>query len=77
MILWDTDEDLESRSGNPWNDGSSFPTEGISDRHGQGTTVGRVDGSVVWLLRSAFDDLAFNDPKRNKLWCNPGDKQGR
>ncbi len=77
VILWDTDEDLEGRSGAPWNDGSSFPTEGISDRHGQGTTVGRVDGSVVWILRSDFDRLAFDEPKRNALWCNPGNKQGR
>jgi prepilin-type N-terminal cleavage/methylation domain-containing protein len=77
IILWDTDEDLEQRSGAPWNDGSSFPTEGISDRHGNGTTVGRVDGSVVWLLRQDFDNMAFNDDQRNPLWCNPADRRGR
>lgn len=76
VILWDTDEDLDQRSSAPWNDGSSYPTEGISDRHGQGTTVGRVDGSVVWILRSDFDHLAFDEPRRNALWCNPGDRSG-
>jgi prepilin-type N-terminal cleavage/methylation domain-containing protein len=77
VILWDTDEALEGRSSAPWNDGSSFPTEGISDRHGMGTTVGRVDGSVVWIDRGEFDRLAFEDDRRNPLWCNPGTRNGR
>ncbi len=74
IIFWETQERIPG--GNPWNDGSSFPTEGLSARHNKGATVARADGSTVWLARQDYDHL-LNNPRRNALWCNPGTRNGR
>lgn len=74
IILWETQERIPG--GNPWNDGSSFPSEGLSERHNKGATTARIDGGVLWLPRQDYDRL-LNDPRKNALWCNPGSRTGR
>lgn len=82
--FWETDEFLSG-----WNDGSSFPDEGLSKRHGQsrrdtagpnsrydnsGATVARFDGSCAWTSRILYDEELLKRP--GKLWCFPGAKKG-
>ncbi|HLO40976.1 MAG TPA: type II secretion system protein [Phycisphaerales bacterium] len=83
--FWETDE---WQSG--WNDGSSYPDEGLSKRHGQsrrdnpsgpnsrydnsGATIARFDGSCAWTSRVLYDEELTKRP--GKLWCNPGEPKG-
>jgi prepilin-type processing-associated H-X9-DG protein len=58
-----------------WNDGSSYPDQGMPDRHGRGGSVGLVDGHVEWWLAKDFEqqarkkDGSANRPSR--VWCSP------
>jgi len=60
--------------GDSWNDGSSFPSEGVSVRHGEGATVSRVDGSAVWYKLDFWEDQVRTRP--STLWCSPDSKNG-
>ncbi|GMV24087.1 MAG: hypothetical protein AMXMBFR58_01180 [Phycisphaerae bacterium] len=74
--FWETDE---QKTG--WNDGSSFPDEGLCKRHGQsnynaqgrydnsGATIARFDGSCLWVSRILYDQELKLRPGR--LWCSP------
>ena len=72
IIFWQAAEN------NPadWNDGSSWPTEGITTVHNNGTTVGIVDGSVQYIKTAAFANLAAATTVPNQVWCNPGSTTG-
>ena len=67
VIFWETQ--YES-----WNDASSFPTEGLTERHGLGATVGLVDGGCVWFARSDWQEELERTP--GMLWCFPGTRSG-
>jgi len=70
--FWETDET------NPgfFNDGASYPTEGVSARHLKGAIQAAFDGSVSYIrLEKWYEDVA--DPNRNRLWCYPGSVNGR
>ncbi len=67
VIFWETE--IEA-----WNDASSFPTEGITRRHGSGATVGLVDGGCVWFPRSDWETELERRP--GMLWCSPGSRTG-
>lgn len=67
VIFWETEFET-------WNDGSSFPTEGITRRHGNGATVGLVDGGCVWFPRGDWDSELLRRP--GMLWCSPGSRTG-
>jgi prepilin-type N-terminal cleavage/methylation domain-containing protein len=71
IIFWQALE-----TGADWNDGSSFPTEGITKLHSLGTTVGVVDGHVEFLKTVKFY-TEVNIPTKNRLFCNPGTPNGR
>jgi len=71
IIFWQALE-----TGADWNDGSSYPTEGITKLHSQGTTVGVVDGHVEFLKTVKFY-TEINLPAKNRLFCNPGTANGR
>lgn len=75
VIFWETDE-RTGRTGSQWNDGASRPDEGITDRHGKGLTVGRIDGSTVWVTQTQWDEWV-NDRAANPAWSNPGTRDGR
>ena len=72
IILWQA---LETNPAD-WNDGSSFPDEGITKLHSVGTSVGGVDGHVEYLKTVKFyqEEAILT---KNRLWCNPGSVNGR
>ena len=66
ILQWETDQS------NPFyfNDCVNKPTEGISNRHGNGATVGLFTGSTESMKVAVFNSIAAN-PNFNRLWCNP------
>ena len=68
VIFWETQNE-------GWNDGSSFPTEGQTDRHGDGSTLVRVDGSCHWTTHSEWEEQLNQEP--GPLWCAPDTDDGR
>ncbi len=73
IIFWEADED--DSSGARWNDGSSYPDEGLTARHGRGATLAVVDGSIVWM---SHEDYARELERRpGRLWCVPDSEDGR
>jgi hypothetical protein len=72
VVLWETDE-LEPRY---FNDGASFPTEGVSARHLRGAVNGAFDGSVGYIKFDAWYAQAAQTNK-NQLWCYPDSPNGR
>ena len=75
VVLWEADEDGVNDAN--WNDGASFPFEGVGRNHagGRGSTVGLVDGAAYWLTRIEFDSEINRFP--GKLWCAPDRQDGR
>ena len=71
VLIWEAHEDW----GSYWNDGSSTPNQGLTDRHGDGATVGMMDGHTDWISLDDYDAELARRPGR--LWCNPGAKDGR
>lgn len=71
-----------------FNDVSSYPTEGISQRHaggraknsttdvGGGATMGLMGGSVEFIKYKKYYQEA-NRPGKSRLWCVPDTKDGR
>lgn len=72
IAFWETDEKYPDY----FNDGSSYPWEGVSARHDLGAIHAAFGGQVefikleLWYLEEA-------KPTRNRLWCYPGSKDGR
>jgi len=67
IIYWETE-------GQDWNDGSSYPTEGINERHGKGATISCLDGHTEWINRHIYRQELARRPGR--LWCVPDSKRG-
>ncbi len=67
ILFWETE-------GDGWNDGSSFPYEGLNPRHGKGATVACADGHTEWMTRIAYDVEMNKQPSR--LWCVPDSPTG-
>jgi prepilin-type N-terminal cleavage/methylation domain-containing protein len=67
IMIWETD-------GDGWNDGSSYPTEGLNLRHGKGAAIVCVDTHVEWITRQKYDAELAVGPSR--LWCVPGNRTG-
>jgi prepilin-type N-terminal cleavage/methylation domain-containing protein len=72
ILLWEADE----RYNNFFNDGGSYPDEGISERHGNGGTVGLFGGSVEYIKYKKYYDIEA-DKAKNRLWCAPDTEDGR
>lgn len=72
ILLWETDEKTPFY----YNDGSSFPSEGVSQRHAVGAVMGLFGGSVEYVRYKAFYDEVANKLK-NRLWCSPRTVDGR
>lgn len=66
VVFWEVYE-FEPFDGN---DGSSYPSEGVSYRHGDGTCVAFIDGHTEYWTRRQFNDEARQSPGR--LWFMPG-----
>ena len=70
--FWETDE----RTPSYFNDGANYPGEGVSARHFEGAIQGTFGGAVSYIKLSDWNGFV-DDPKRNRLWCNPGSADGR
>jgi|ERR1043166_152027 prepilin-type N-terminal cleavage/methylation domain-containing protein len=87
-ITWETDEKTPFY----FNDASSYPNEGVSQRHGTrgdapttvngvkvasgGAVMGLFGGSVQWIAYTKFYQEAAN-PAKNFLWNSPRTPDGR
>lgn len=70
-ILFEADE----RDPFNFNDGSSWPSEGITLRHLNGATISFIDGSSGYVRQVDWQhDL--DDPNKNRLWCFPNTPDG-
>jgi prepilin-type N-terminal cleavage/methylation domain-containing protein len=58
-----------------FNDGASWPSEGITTRHSQGGTMGHMDGSATYIKSSAWQVQVLS-PGKNDLWCYPDFQDG-
>lgn len=84
VLMWETDEKTPFF----FNDASSFPDEGISERHGKGATIGLFDGSTEGIRVSRYYTMELAGPRGargrtipanllpNRMWCNPGHPLG-
>lgn len=68
MLLWETDEQYPDAY---FNDGASNPSEGLTQRHVIGAIMGLFDGHTEYLKYNKWYQMVI-DPKRNDLWCWPG-----
>jgi prepilin-type N-terminal cleavage/methylation domain-containing protein len=66
ILFWEADE----RFPDYFNDGASYPSEGISERHGNGGTVGLFSGSVEYMPYKKYYAIQ-SLPRRDRLWCDP------
>jgi len=71
MLLWEPDELIP----NYFDDASSTPDEGFSQRHAIGAILGLFGGSVEYVKYKRYFQLVA-DPGRNSLWCYPGTPDG-
>lgn len=67
IVIWETE-------GDGWNDGSSYPSEGLNLRHGKGAVIVCFDGHVEWMNRPQYEVELARGPSR--LWCVPGSPTG-
>lgn len=83
VILWESGETRLMNNGPPFNDGSSYPGEWLSERHGgrgrkagniaQGTglaSTGFADGHIEMIYEKDYIAEATK-PGRNRWWCAP------
>lgn len=84
VIWWETDEK------DPFNfyGGSSYPDEGVSQRHNIGALIGGISGSAEYIKFKRFysneyagrrGDRGGTIPKSglpNRIWCNPDKPNG-
>lgn len=68
VIFWEAEED-PNWPGADWNDGSSYPGEGLTQRHRDGATFGCADGHTEYMTRAQF--VAETAKKPSLLWCSP------
>ena len=85
VLMWETDEQTPFY----FNDSSSNPDEGISERHGKGATFALFSGSTERLaVRNWYgNEFAGVEGNRgagipanllpNRAWCNPATANGR
>ena len=67
IVIWETD-------GDGWNDGSSYPNEGLNLRHGKGAVIVCFDAHTEWIQRPQYDEELAHGPSR--LWCAPNSRTG-
>ncbi len=70
IMFWEADE----RTPFFYNDGSNFPTEGISLRHGKGAHIGGIDGHVEAIGEFEYEEEVAERPSR--FWNNPQSATG-
>ncbi len=74
IMFWEAEEAAPYP---PFNDGASYPGEGLTRRHKDGATFGCVDGHAEYLTRAQFDAETVRSSQRTRLWCNPATANGQ
>lgn len=69
---WESDETDPQH----FNDGGNDPDEPVSKRHQQGGIQAAFDGSVSYIRFVDWSELSA-ETNRNRLWCWPGNADGR
>ena len=77
VILWESGETNLMNNGPPFNDGSSYPGEWLTERHGNstrlsgggakgtgGASIACFDGHVEWMSTKEYDVQKNRDPAR-------------
>jgi prepilin-type N-terminal cleavage/methylation domain-containing protein len=70
-VLFEADD----QNASSYNDGSSWPSEGITARHSQGATQATIDGAASYI-RDVDWANGVADTNKNWLWCYPGTANG-
>jgi len=70
IMFWETDE----AGAYAFNDGSSFPNENLTKRHGKGATIACFDGRSEYIFHK--DWVAEQNRKPGRLWCKPDSPTG-
>ncbi len=66
--------DFDETGLNTWNDGSSYPTEWFTQRHGGASTVAHIDGHCdTYDVAKWRKQIEFGP---SPLWCAPNDEFG-
>jgi prepilin-type N-terminal cleavage/methylation domain-containing protein len=58
-----------------FNDGSSWPSEGVSVRHQNGGMIASADGSSSYVRQPDWEN-EVQYPGKNRLWCYPNTTNG-
>lgn len=74
VLFWESEENGGRRTPAPWNDGASYPDEGLTRRHGDGATMAYVDGASRWWTQADYNEELGRRPGR--LWCDPRSPTG-
>jgi hypothetical protein len=70
-VLWEADE----REPFCFNDGSNWPSEGITTRHSQGAMLAALNGSASYIHLADWQSTV-TDGNKNRLWCYPNTADG-
>lgn len=74
ICFWEGDE--TKNNADMWSDGTNFPDNGLTRRHGNGATVANFDGSCTWISFAEFEKERTSTT-RSRLWCLPNTPNGR
>jgi prepilin-type N-terminal cleavage/methylation domain-containing protein len=76
MLYWEADERLPAN----WDNASSKPDEGVTQRHNTGTVMGMFGGQTEYMKFKQYYMEAgiggFRGNRPGRFWCNPGSKTG-
>jgi prepilin-type N-terminal cleavage/methylation domain-containing protein len=74
VLFW---EFAMTKSGtNGGNDGTNYPSEGVTARHKHGTVVSHIDGHVDVIMAEEFNKLCQPGAGPNMLYCDPTQSDG-
>ena len=71
MLFWEPNE----KDPGQFNDASSSPGEGMTQRHAGGLIIGLMGGSVEFIKWAKYFQL-LADNNKNSLWCYPDSPSG-
>ncbi|MCC7374151.1 MAG: type II secretion system protein [Verrucomicrobiales bacterium] len=76
MVYWEADEKQPSN----WDNASSQPDEGVTQRHNSGSVMGMFGGHVEFMkFRKYYEEAGiggYRGIRPGRFWCNPGSKTG-
>ena len=92
VIFWESGETNLMNNGPPFNDGSSYPGEWLTERHGTGfriagggakgsggASIACADGHTEWMSHKEYEKEERRNPATfgdNRFWCAPNLRNG-